>query len=80
MNKILVTGGCGYVGTPLVKFLSTQGFFVRVIDAQWFGNYHNTDERNVEILKKSVERIDASDLTSIDTVIHLANVANDPAV
>ena len=36
--KIIVTGGCGYVGSVLVNKL-IQKHYVKVIDNQWFGNF-----------------------------------------
>ena len=39
--NILVLGGCGYVGTLLVKKLLDTNNKVIVIDTQWFGNYLN---------------------------------------
>ena len=36
--KILVLGGCGYIGTKLVeKLLKYKKFKVIVFDVQWFG-------------------------------------------
>lgn len=32
MNKVLVTGGCGFVGSHLVQLLQHKGFNVRVLD------------------------------------------------
>jgi len=37
MKKILITGGCGYVGSVLVERLMVNNF-IKVIDTQWFGN------------------------------------------
>ena len=34
--KIIITGGCGYVGTELTKFLLSKGHKIKVIDTQWF--------------------------------------------
>ena len=39
MNKILVTGGCGYKGTVLIPKLLEAGYEVLAVDTQWFGNY-----------------------------------------
>lgn len=79
LKGILVTGGCGYVGSSLVPKLVELGYFVRVVDNQWFGNFLRTRE-HLEIIKKPVEAIDANDFRNIDHVVHLANIANDPGV
>ena len=36
MNKVLILGGNGYIGTRLFSFLTDNGFFVDVVDACWF--------------------------------------------
>ena len=38
MKKILITGGLGYVGTELAKFLSSKNYKVKIIDIGYFGN------------------------------------------
>lgn len=80
MSKVLVTGGCGYVGSVLVPVLMHEGFELKVIDQQWFGNFLPKEEANLTVLKKGVDRITENDLDGVDSVIHLANVANDPGV
>jgi len=75
--NILVTGGCGYVGTSLVPELIEQGHSVRVVDIQWFGNYLEPHER-LTIIKDDIRNSSSWDLKGIDSIIHLANVANDP--
>ena len=79
MSGILVTGGCGYVGSLLVPSLIQRGNFVRVIDTQWFGNYIEPNQL-LQIKKKAVVDIEEDDLKGIEQVIHLANIANDPGV
>lgn len=77
--KILITGGCGYVGTVLTQELLNDGHEITVIDTQWFGNHLN-DHPNLKNIKGDIRNIDSIDLKNIDTILHLANIANDPAV
>ncbi len=77
--NILVLGGCGYVGTLLVNRLLENKNKVTVIDTQWFGNYLN-NLVNLKVKKKDIRDLKNSDFKNIDIVVHLANIANDPAV
>ena len=77
-NKILVTGGAGYVGTTLVPLLLKLNYKVRVIDTFWFGDYL-PKHRNLETIKKNILDIEKKDIKGISTIIHLASVANDTA-
>jgi nucleoside-diphosphate-sugar epimerase len=77
--RILVTGGCGYVGTRLTEvLLSRTDHEVTVLDTQWFGNYLTPGPR-LDIQALDVRRIDEIDLSPYDTVFHLAGIANDPS-
>lgn len=77
---VLVTGGCGYVGTPLTQaLLSRTDHAVTVLDAMWFGNRLAPHPR-LTVLQMDMRRIDEVDLAPYDTIFHLANIANDPAV
>lgn len=77
--NLLVTGGCGYVGTVLTDALLNDGHKVTVIDTQWFGNYL-LPHSNLQILREDVRNVDNIPLAGIDVILHLANIANDPAV
>ena len=77
--KILVTGGCGYVGSVLVPNLASNGHEIIVVDAQWFGNFL-PELINVKVIKKHFSEITLEDLSGVESLIHLANVANDPSV
>lgn len=77
-KKILVTGGCGYVGSVLTKSLSNKGYNVTVVDTLWFGNNFG-NSKNIIVIKQDLRNIDKLNLKGFETVIHLANIANDPS-
>lgn len=74
--RIVVTGGCGYVGSVLVPKLLDGGHIVRVLDIQWFGNYLQTHP-NLKVIQGDI-RDQSFPIGEADAVIHLAGVANDP--
>lgn len=75
--KVLVTGGCGYIGHVLVPKLLKCGYSVRVIDTQWFGSFHSYHPR-LEVEMGDIRNIDDIWFQGIDAIIHLASIANDP--
>ena len=77
--KILVTGGCGFVGTVLTEKLLADGHEVIVVDSQWFGSYLVANSR-LTVVKMDIRDTDALPLTEVEAIVHLANIANDPAV
>ena len=78
--KILITGGCGYVGTKLTEaVLARTPYDVTVVDAMWFGNRLAPNPR-LTVHAMDVRTIDEVDLSPYDTIFHLANIANDPSV
>ena len=74
---ILLTGGCGYIGSILTPKLLNAGFKVTVIDIMWFGNFLS-DHKNLKIIQQDIRNMDYLIMGDVDIVIHLANVANDP--
>jgi nucleoside-diphosphate-sugar epimerase len=78
-QPLLVTGGCGYVGSKLTQALLARGHAVTVLDTMWFGNFLPPHPR-LTLLAHDMRQIDAVDLSPFDTIFHLANIANDPAV
>ena len=74
---ILITGGCGYVGTNLANRLLEDGHRVTVVDIMWFGNYLQPHE-DLKVVQTDIRDIDNVPMDNIDAVIHLANIANDP--
>ena len=77
--KILVTGGSGYKGSVLIPLLLADGHKIINVDNQWFGNFLN-DHANLTNLKLDIREINKIPMSGVDAVIHLANIANDPAV
>ena len=75
--NILVTGGCGYVGTVLVEALLDAGHEVAVYDIMWFGN-HLPEHDCLTVIQGDIRDIDHVPMVDTDAIIHLANVANDP--
>ena len=75
--KILITGASGYVGSVLTNYLLDKNFKIIAIDTQWFG-INLKKHKNLKIIKKDYRKINNKDLKKVDSVIHLANIANDP--
>jgi len=75
--NILLTGGCGYIGTVLTQSLLAEGHYVTVVDIQWFGNFL-PKHKNLKVIKEDIRNADNLSMEGIDVVMHLANIANDP--
>lgn len=73
--RVLVTGGCGYIGSVLVPKLLKAGHEVTVRDLEWFGN-HLKPHPYLDVHEGDFRWI--NDARPWDAVIHLAAVANDP--
>ena len=80
--KVLITGGCGYIGSKLVTNLVRANLDVTVLDTMWFGNSiaNKLDQSKLRFIKGDVRCIDDFLAEKFDVVVHLANVANDPSV
>lgn len=75
--KILVTGGCGFVGSVLIPKLLKLNYKVTSIDTKWFGDYL-PKHTNLKNIKLDVRNVDQLKVKNFDCVIHLASIANDP--
>jgi len=87
MKNILITGGCGYVGSKASKKFLKSGFKVFSID-----NLLNSNQNVVNLLEKNNNFInfpvdirdtkkvkDIVTQNKINTLIHLAAIVGDPA-
>ncbi len=80
MEKILITGGAGYVGSALVPKLLKRGYAVNVIDLMLYGETLPKHE-NLRIFRSDIRDIQKlkDSLKDVDAVIHLACISNDPS-
>jgi nucleoside-diphosphate-sugar epimerase len=82
--KIVVTGGAGYLGSILTRFLLDNGHEVRVLDSLLHGgdsllglypyenfSFFNGDVRSTEVMNQVLQEAEA--------VVHLAAIVGDPA-
>ena len=77
--NILITGGSGFKGSVLIPKLLKDGHEITSIDTNWFGD--NLEENShLNKIVCDIRDIDNIPMKGIDTIIHLANIANDPAV
>jgi nucleoside-diphosphate-sugar epimerase len=74
---ILLTGGCGYIGSMLTQRLLAEGHQLLVVDLMWFGNYLQP-QKNLTVMQQDIRNPDHIPMDGIDVILHLANVANDP--
>jgi nucleoside-diphosphate-sugar epimerase len=80
-NKILITGGAGYVGANLVPKLLANDYDVTVYDLYIYGNHIFNDHPKLKQIKgdiRDIERLNRA-IKNIDIIIHLACISNDPS-
>ncbi len=81
MKHILVTGGCGYIGSVLTYELIEKGYKVTVIDKGYFGfdSLKNLEKfPNFSLERKDFADCKTEELGQFDAVCHLAGFSNDP--
>jgi nucleoside-diphosphate-sugar epimerase len=84
INRVLVTGGAGYIGSVLVRILLEKGYTVRVMDSLKFGGdalYDVSQHPKFEFIKGDVRNDEDVDkaLKDVDALAHLAAIVGDPA-
>ena len=79
MERVLVTGGGGYIGTTLVPMLLAGGYQVRVLDRFFFGRERLPEHDNLEIIQADSRMLEAAHFDGVDHVIDLVAISNDPS-
>ena len=80
-QKVLITGGAGYVGAQLVPHLLEKGFEVTVLDLMIYGTEVLPEHENLRKIKRDIrdQALLRQILPGHDAVIHLACISNDPS-
>jgi nucleoside-diphosphate-sugar epimerase len=83
-DRILVTGGAGYVGAPLVEQLLERGNEVRLLDRLLHGQLEiaaRLGQLGAEVVEADIrdERARREALEGVNAVVHLAAIVGDPA-
>lgn len=82
MNVSLVTGGAGFIGSNMVRFLLEKGLNVRVLD-----NFETGKHQNLEEIKARIDIVEgdirdtaavARSMKDVDVVYHLAALGSVP--
>jgi nucleoside-diphosphate-sugar epimerase len=76
MAKVLVTGGTGFIGSHITRFLVKEGYSVRVLDDNTRGKNSRIGDviSEIELIEGDVSNFSLTETAckNIDTVIHLA--------
>lgn len=81
MSKVLITGGAGFIGSNLVRYMVKHGSApVRVFDNLSTGSRANLDGLDVEFVEASLLDYDAllAAAQGVDSIVHLAAIPSVP--
>jgi len=77
--KVLVTGGCGYIGSVLVPLLLDKGHKIKVLDLGLFGLQGLDRVKDlIELEVGDIRRVTVDDVQGCSAIINLAAFSNDP--
>jgi len=79
LNKILVTGDAGYVGSVLTAVLCEKSYDVRGFDTGYYEDcLLYPVNQNYPRVTRDIRALRTEDIEGIDAIIHLAGLSNDP--
>ena len=84
IQRVLVIGGAGYIGSALLPMMLQKGYKVRLLDMLLFGTEpieDLLDHPNLEIMQADFRLIDkvVEAMQDVDAVVHLGGLVGDPA-
>jgi nucleoside-diphosphate-sugar epimerase len=79
MERVLVTGAGGYIGSTLVPLLLDQGYAVRAIDRFFFGEDKLPEHPHLERVKTDARMLEPELFDDVTYVIDLVAISNDPS-
>lgn len=78
MQRVLITGSQGYLGSVLSQYLTDHGFNCVGFDTGFFENTLLYPPPATKTVFRDARDITEIDLENIDVVVHLAGISNDP--
>jgi nucleoside-diphosphate-sugar epimerase len=79
VERILVTGNTGYLGSVMAPWLKREGYDVVGLDTNYFAECTLVpDLAEIPTIRKDLREVMPADLKGFDAVIHLAALSNDP--
>ena len=79
-EKVLVTGGAGYIGSVMSRILLEKGYTVTCLDRLFFGTDSIKDIADkINLIKDDVRWFKPEILKGVDAVFDLAALSNDPS-
>jgi UDP-glucose 4-epimerase len=76
--KLIVTGGCGFIGSNLVEELVKRGHDVVVVDDLSLGTKENVRELDVELYTSISDFFKSNGVKEVDAVFHLGMPSSSP--
>lgn len=77
--KVLVTGSGGYIGMVLAQKLVEKGYDVVGLDTDYYRGCDLVESQiELPVIEKDIRDVSNEDLQSVDAILHLAALSNDP--
>ena len=79
MEKILILGSEGYLGSVLVPYLLSKNKNIVGVDKCYFGINNTKKSKNFKLIKKDYSKLEKNFFSQFQIIIDLVNISNDPA-